>query len=260
MANRGQTAAGSHYGHSGKAVEEVLLDRGVPRHELLLSLSAYYGAAFVEYDEEVAISQAVTRGMDLERFKGALWIPVPVGHGQAEVITSSPDSPETLSDIKKTLGVENVRFTVALPSDLVRIIENHQDLNPDFSPSSGRTPLAKTRTFLANRRTQLAYYRTELAKGRTGLAFTRTGMAFIRTGMSVTSVGMGLLVYFGAGSVAWTAFEVSLTVAGIESMADGLYWHIPAEKTRRQFPYCFADLEVTVPDYGRPVREWHVCN
>jgi len=509
---------------SGKAVEELLIERGIPRHEILLSLSEYYGMPFVEYDEEVVISQSVTRGLDLERLKSALWIPVSVVDGSAEVIAYSPGSPATAEDVKKTLGVENIRFMVALTPDIVRIIENHQDINPEFSPAAGRTPLAKTRTFLTNRRTQLAFYRTELAKGRTGLAFlrtgisfiaiavllyrifgpgylsiaeaallvvgfaaavdgllwyiparksgnirldcrstvpargstvlevsnpgvdpsfdrtakvgsaaglredwdsmtpvmrrrflasdrtdmaeerttlacyrtamakartglaftrtgiafvglgvafirsfhagpwtsfdaalivagvlmamegmywyilgrsagmegiasikaaegrdsiwdsvfppahkrpdpedfggtllpiregqspgiwgttglalertvladrrgvmarlrtvmarSRTGMAFIRTGLSIFSVGLGLLVYFGAGNIAWTVADALMIAAGLAVIADGLYWHMPAEKTRRQFPYCFADMEITAPDYGRPVRQW----
>ncbi len=509
---------------SGNAIEEILILKGVPRHEVLLSLSEHYGRPFVEYDEEVVISQTVTRGMDLERFKTALWIPVSVGHGAAEVIAYDPESPATVEDVKKTLGVDNIRFMVALPSDLVRIIENHQDINPRLPNTSGRTPLAKVRTFLANRRTQLAFFRTELAKGRTGLAFmrtgisfitiavllyrifglgylgiaeagllllgaaaavdglmwyfptrqygkirldcssteptwgttnleasnpgvnpvfmrtamvetaatlredweslspvmrrrflasdrtdmaeerttlacyrtsmakartglafartgiafvglgiafirsfhtgpwtvfdslliftgvlmalegfywyipgrsagveglasiktaegrdtiwdfvfpprhkgpdpedffskplpiregqasgiwattglalertvladrrgvmarlrtvmarSRTGMAFIRTGMSISSVGIGLLVYFGAGSIAWTVFDVLMITSGFAIIGDGLYWHIPANNTRKQFPYCFADMEITVPDYGKPVRQW----
>jgi len=511
-------------GSSGTAIEDVLIKRGVSRHEVLLSLSEFHGLPFVEYDEEIVVSQAVTRGLDLQRLKSALWIPVSAGHGRAEVIAYSPDSPATVADVKKTLGVDDIKFMVALPSDLVRIIENHQDLNPGLPPPAGRTSLAKTRTFLANRRTLLAFYRTELAKGRTGLAFlrtglsfititvllyrifglgylavaevgllllgvaaavdgvlwyfptrrygskrldciqtepgwgatvlqvsepgmepsftrtdevaeapglrkdwdslspvmrrrflasdrtdmaeerttlacyrtamakartglafsrtgtafiglgvafirsfhagpwtafdaalilagalmalegfywyipgrsagveglasirsaegrstiwdlvfpprhkepdpedffsnllpikegyapgiwattglalertvladrrgvmarlrtvmarSRTGMAFIRTGMSISSVGLGLLVYFGAGSLAWTVFDAVMIISGLAIIADGLYWHMPAERTRRQFPYCFADVEITVPDYGRPARLW----
>jgi uncharacterized membrane protein YidH (DUF202 family) len=111
------------------------------------------------------------------------------------------------------------------------------------------TGLALERTVLADRRNVMARLRTVMAR-------SRTGMAFIRTGMSLSSVGTGLLVYFGAGSAAWTVFDVALIVTGAALVADGFYWHVPAEKVRRQFPYCFADLEITVPDYGRPAREW----
>jgi len=38
--------------------------------------------------------------------------------------------------------------------------------------------------------------------------------------------------------------------------ADGLYWHLPAERMRREFPYCYCDVEITDPDYGKPSRTW----
>jgi hypothetical protein len=65
-----------------------------------------------------------------------------------------------------------------------------------------------------------------------------------------------LLVSFGASSPAWTALEGVLVLAGLLFIGDGLYWHLPAEHARRQFPYCFCDLEIIEPDYGRPPRSW----
>jgi len=47
-----------------------------------------------------------------------------------------------------------------------------------------------------------------------------------------------------------------LIIIGFLLIADGLYWHIPAEKLRRQFPYCFGEMEVSIPDYGKPARYW----
>ncbi|HDZ87883.1 MAG TPA: hypothetical protein ENH38_04610, partial [Nitrospirae bacterium] len=40
-------------GDSGKYPEELLIGRGIPRHEVLFCLSEFYGYPFVEYDEEV---------------------------------------------------------------------------------------------------------------------------------------------------------------------------------------------------------------
>jgi hypothetical protein len=88
------------------------------------------------------------------------------------------------------------------------------------------------------------------------MARSRTGLAFVRTGLSVGGVGLGLLVYFGAARPLWTALEVALLVAGALFVADGLYWHLPAERLRKQLPYCFCDFEIAIPDYGRPARSW----
>jgi uncharacterized membrane protein YidH (DUF202 family) len=111
-------------------------------------------------------------------------------------------------------------------------------------------------TGLALERTLLAERRNVMARLRTVMARSRTGMAFIRTGMSISAVGLGLLVYFGAGNVSWTIFDAVLILAGLLFIADGIYWYVPAEKTRQQFPYCFGEMEITIPDYGTHARSW----
>jgi uncharacterized membrane protein YidH (DUF202 family) len=360
---------------SGEYPEEILIRGGIPKHEVLFCLSEYYGYPFVEYDESVIASYFLTMRLDMEGLKNALWFPLSVRQNKAEVIAYNPYDPAVVEDIKKTLKIEKIDFVVALPFDLVRIIEHNFDVNPHFPSPAGRTPLAKVRTFLADRRSMMACYRTSLAKGRTGLAFTRsgiafiglgiallrqfhegpwtlldagliligaamavegfhwympgrragiegfesvqkaegnksiwdqikagyvdvppvrashapgiwattglalertmladrrnvmarlrtvmarsrTGMAFIRTGMAISAVGIGLLVYFGTGNKAWTIFDVLMIVFGLIFITDGLYWNIPAEKVKRQFPYCFGEMEIVVPDYGKTARYW----
>jgi len=113
----------------------------------------------------------------------------------------------------------------------------------------GTTGLALERTLIAERRNVKARLRTILAR-------SRTGMAFIRTGMKIFSVGLGLLVYFGTANRLWTACDIGLIVLGLIFVADGFYWHIPAEKTKDQFPYCFADVEILFPDYSKPTLYW----
>ncbi len=113
----------------------------------------------------------------------------------------------------------------------------------------GTTGLALERTVLAERRNVMARLRTVMARSRTGLAF-------IRTGMSTGAVGVALLAYFGSSNAAWAAFDAFLVGAGMLFVADGLYWHLPAEKVRRQLPYCFCDVEIADPDYGTPARNW----
>ena len=57
-------------------------------------------------------------------------------------------------------------------------------------------------------------------------------------------------------AVSWILFDGILIATGLLLIADGLYWYIPAEKTRRQFPYCFRGMEIIIPDYGRPAGDW----
>ncbi len=212
---------------SGKRSEEILLEKGVPKHEILFCLTEYYGYPFAEFDENIKIkaSPDIIQKLDLERLKKALWFPLSSGSGKAEAIAYDPASSAVLEDIKKTMGVEKVEFQVALPSDIVRIIENNQDINPHFPPSSGRTQLAKVRTFLAYRRSLLASYRTLLSKGRTGLAF-------LRTGLSLITIALMLFRIFGFGY--WTIIDFMLLATGIVMTVDGLIWYIPARKIGRK--------------------------
>jgi len=210
-------------------LEERLLSRGVPKHEILLSLSAHYGIPYIEYDESVIVSQQIVRRMDMEGLKERLWLPLSIGEDRAEVIASRPDDPSLLDSIRAALHVKRIDFKIALPADLVRIIEHNQDLNPRFSPPAGRTPLAKVRTFLAERRSMLSCYRTSLAKGRTGLAFLRTGISFI-------TIALVLFRVFGIGYL--TIAEGLLFAAGLIMAIDGVLWYIPARGIGRRTVLC----------------------
>jgi uncharacterized membrane protein YidH (DUF202 family) len=198
---------------------------GRSRCEILFSLAEYYGCPFVEFDEGITVSAEIIRKIDTEKLKTDLWFPISVDGGRAEVIACSPDSLGLIEEIKKTLGIEIVVFRVALPADLLRIIEHNQDINPGFPSFAGRTQLAKVRTFLANRRSMLSSYRTQLARGRTGLAFFRTGLSFI-------TIAILLFKIFGVGYS--NVIELALLITGIAMAADGLLWYVPVRGIARK--------------------------
>jgi uncharacterized membrane protein YidH (DUF202 family) len=218
-------------------LEELLLQQGVPKHEILFSLSEYYGLPFVEYDESVAASYFLVLRLDLEHQKKVLWFPLSVREKRAEVIACRPDDERVIEDIRKTLGVEQIDFRIALPADLIRIIEHNFDVNSNFLISGGRTPLARVRTFLAYRRSTYAHYRTLFAKGRTGLAFIRTGVSFI-------VISLLFLRVLGAGF--YLVFEAPLLVAGIIMVYDGIKWYMPA----RQIAAKPIEATCTEPTWG----------
>jgi uncharacterized membrane protein YidH (DUF202 family) len=202
--------------------EELFIEKGIPKHEILSCLSGYYGFPFVEYDENLTASYFLIKQLEIEKLKQNLWFPLSAEEDEAEVIIYNPYDTSVVKDIKDTLGIERISFLIALPSDLVRIIENNFDLNPGFPLSAGRTPLAFVRTFLAERRSMLSCYRTSLAKGRTGLAFLRTGIAFI-------AISLVLFRVFGIGYL--TVLEGALLILGAVISYDGLIWYLPARKT-----------------------------
>ena len=200
-------------------LEELLLQAGVPKHEVLFCLAGRYHLPFVEFDENVIASYFLTFRLEMEHLKKGLWFPLSVRERRAEVIAYRPDDPRVVEDIRKTLGVEEIDFRIALPGDIIRIIEHNFDVNPSFFGCAGRTPLARVRTLLAYRRSTYAHYRTLYAKGRTGLAFIRTGVSFI-------VIALLFLRVLGAGWYA--ALEAPLLAAGLIMAVDGIRWYRPA--------------------------------
>jgi uncharacterized membrane protein YidH (DUF202 family) len=231
---------GRRSGGEGPALAELLLSDGVPKHEVLLCLAGHYHVPFVEFDESVIASYALVLRLDLEHLKQGLWFPLSVREGRAEVIAHRPDDPRVIADIRRTLGVERIDFRIALPTDIVRIIEHNFDVNPGFFIAGGRTPLARVRTLLSYRRSTYAHFRTLFAKGRTGLAFIRTGIAFI-------VIAFLFLRVLGAGW--YGVLEAPLLAAGILMVYDGIKWYLPA-RTVAGKP---VDTASTEPAWGASV-------
>ncbi len=227
---------------SGRHIEDLLLNSGIPKHEMLSCLSEHYECPFIEYDEGVMAPYLLTMTLDLEKQKEALWFPLSVDEDRAKVIACTPGDPGTVEDIRSTLNVKEIDFAVALPADMIRIIEHNFDVNPGFRISGGRTPLALVRTSFAYRRSTYAYYRTLLAKGRTGLAFIRTGISFI-------TISILFLRVFGPGY--YLLMEAPLLVAGIVMIFDGLKWYLPSRSVAKK-PI---EFECSEPTWGTTVLE-----
>jgi uncharacterized membrane protein YidH (DUF202 family) len=225
-----------------ESAEEILMASGIPKSEILFSLSEYYKCPPVEYEEGLMASYLITMKLNLEKQLKAMWFPLSVKGDRAEIIASHPDDPLVSEDIRQTLGVKRIDFMVTTPRDMTRIIENNFDVNPNFSFSGGRTPLALVRTAFAYRRSAYSYYRTLLAKGRTGLAFIRTGVAFI-------TISMLFLRVFGSG--VYSILETPLLIGGIIMIYDGLKWYLPSRSVAKQQIV----HECTEPTWGTTVIE-----
>ena len=140
----------------------------------------------------------------------------------------------------------------------------HTQSCPEPCPPTLRTPPVRrshlpgvwATTGLALERTVLADRRNVMARLRTLMARSRTGMAFIRTGLSIFLIGIAFLMSFPQASCLWHTVDIVLVIGGLALVADGFYWTIPAERKRTELPYCFADIELMLPDYGVPSRSW----
>jgi uncharacterized membrane protein YidH (DUF202 family) len=225
---------------SGPDAEALLAERGVPRHELLRALAEMHGRPYVEYAEDVTGPRDVLRRTDPEALKRGLWFPLSVRDGAAKVIAWNPAA--AANEVKKALGVAEVDWVVALPSDIVRIVENSQDVNPRFPRFAGRTPLAKVRTFFALRRSRYACIRTSLARGRTGLALLRTGLSFVT---------IAVVLFRVLGPQPLGMFDILLSGAGAFMIVEGLRWYLPTRSAARRS----VELGITTPTGGTTVLE-----
>ncbi|MCG2824112.1 MAG: DUF202 domain-containing protein [Desulfobulbaceae bacterium] len=132
------------------------------------------------------------------------------------------------------------------------------DSNPMTLPvKSSHAPGIWATTGVALERTMLAERRNVMARLRTVMARARTGFAFIRMGLSLFLIGAAFLLFFDdAGGLGWSVFSYAMMAGGLFLVADGFAWSVPAEWMRRQFPYCYGDMEIPLPDYGVPSRFW----
>ena len=228
-------------------LEELISTRQAAKHEVLNLLSEHYGVAAFEYHEMILPKPGIIRLLNPDQLMEKLFFPVSVRGNKASVVASNPQDPEVVEAARKMLNVSDVQFLVALPSDIRLMIENSRDVNHNFPPSAGRTPLARLRTWLADQRAMLAQYRTSLAKGRTGLAFIRTGLAFV-------SIALVLFRIFGVGLL--NVLEVLMLASGIAMFVDGLIWYLPARKVKKTR----VDYVPTEPTFGTTVLEFDYQN
>lgn len=132
------------------------------------------------------------------------------------------------------------------------------DGNPMTLPvRSSHVPGIWATTGVALERTVLAERRNVMARLRTVMSRARTGFAFIRTGLSLFLIGVAFMLYFsGSTGLGWSLFNYAMMAIGLVLVVDGFVWSVPAERMRRQFPYCYGDMEIIIPDYGVPARFW----
>ena len=62
--------------YSASSPEEILIEKGVPRHEVLFSLAGYHECPFVEYNEGIVLSRPLMKRIDMEELKRSLWVPL----------------------------------------------------------------------------------------------------------------------------------------------------------------------------------------
>src|SRR5512143_181325 len=97
---------------TGRSVAELLMTKGIAKHEVLRCLSAYYGLPYLEYDEGLLASSEVLSLVDLEELKQSLWFPLLIHGERARVIICNPSDLPLCENIQKTLRVASLQVII----------------------------------------------------------------------------------------------------------------------------------------------------
>jgi uncharacterized membrane protein YidH (DUF202 family) len=222
--------------------EVLLMEKGVPKHEILRCLSERYHLPFVEFNEALVLPEKLLERLDLQRLKQRLWFPRCIQDGEAQVVVANPEDSTLDKEIAETLKVPRISKSLALASDLIRMIEHNQDANPHYPPSADRTMLARLRNSLAMLRTALSFHRTSLSKGRTGLAMMRTGLSF-------NAIALVTLQVFGLDYAIIP--DLLLLTVGLILAARGFMWYLPIRRVAHAIPL----YTPTEPTFGSTYLE-----
>lgn len=165
----------------GIDLEKLLLaEYGVPKHQLLEALSAYYQCPSIEYDERLPIPPELLNDLSADALSTNQWMPlIKESTGMVVIAARHPDSPAMKEDVKKYVKAERYEYRVTLDFDIQWFIQDYLHAKPGLLIGTERTGLAYWRNTMAHWRTRLACYRTDLAGARTGLAFLRWGLGTI---------------------------------------------------------------------------------
>jgi uncharacterized membrane protein YidH (DUF202 family) len=230
-------AAGEAAAYRDGEVESVLrYEYFLTRRTLLEALGAFYGCAWVEYDERVPVPPDLLYGLDADRLCASGWFPAAREGEKLIIAASNPLDPVLREEVKGFLPAAEYEFRVALREDILFFIQDFLNDQPDHIVGNERTGLALWRNNMARWRTKMACYRTDYAT-------TRTCLSALRGGLTLITIGTMLLRLRGASALA-PLFPL-LIVAGAGFVSLGLFSYFRIKKSVFRPPKPQTLIEVT---------------
>jgi type II secretory ATPase GspE/PulE/Tfp pilus assembly ATPase PilB-like protein len=114
-------------GHSyrkGETIEEVLIeDFGVRKRDLGLTLSEYYKARFVPFDDSIPIPEDLLRNLKQSYLRSNLWVPLERRNGRITVLMSDPSHLLKRDMACSVLKTNNIEFCVGLKEDILKFLD-----------------------------------------------------------------------------------------------------------------------------------------
>lgn len=100
-------------------LETLLIDKyQVPKGEIGLALSDYYGCPYIAYHERVAVDPALLKNLSLDYLKKSAWAPLQREENVLQVVMSDPHDIEKLLDIRRAFPGHTIQMGVGLRCDI----------------------------------------------------------------------------------------------------------------------------------------------
>ncbi|MEC4679742.1 MAG: GspE/PulE family protein, partial [Nitrospirota bacterium] len=122
-----------------KAVESVLMAKyKIEKTEIGKSLSLFYKCPFIENEGKSFIPPELVKNINPSYLKANFWVPMRCNGDTIEVLIDDPNSFQKIQDIKRLFPVKEIKFSVALREDILRIVNS---LTTDLSPEAGQNSI-----------------------------------------------------------------------------------------------------------------------
>jgi len=106
------------------SVENVLIHNfSVAKEEVGKSLSAFYNAPFIAYDEKMIIPGQLLKGLRPKYLKDNLFVPVGESDSKILIAMENPDYLPGQDAVKRLLPGQSFEFCIALKEDIIKMID-----------------------------------------------------------------------------------------------------------------------------------------
>ncbi len=123
-----------------KAVESVLMAKyKIEKKEIGKSLSLFYKCPFIDNEGKSFIPPELVKNINPSYLKANFWVPMSRNGDTIEVLIDDPNSFQKIQDIKRLFPVKEIKFSVALREDILRVVNS---LTTDLSPGASQDSIA----------------------------------------------------------------------------------------------------------------------
>ena len=104
-------------------VESILIEQyKVPKGELGVSLSQFYGCPFVEFDEKILPPPDLMKDLRLEYLRRNFWLPLRREDAAVVVLIDNPQDLQRVDNVSQALKNWKIRWAVGLRKDILQFL------------------------------------------------------------------------------------------------------------------------------------------